>query len=167
MIDPKSFVQTASANANTILNVMSTTSTLFCAYHTHIVLDADRAYDRARVHPPDPAALYEALGDLIRRKRKQVPLTQKELSARLGVSRASIANIETGRQKILVHQLLQLAAVLEIPAENLLAAAAGEPAHEDVGDLPLPNHLSSKQKSQISRLFGNKKTKTSLDESKG
>jgi len=37
-----------------------------------------------------------------------------------GLSRTSIANIEAGRQKILLHQFLDLAAALEVPPFALL-----------------------------------------------
>src|SRR5712692_1672050 len=86
----------------------------YCAIHTQFVLEDHKAYDRKRMHSPNPVSFYKALGDLIRRRRKILNLSQEKLAGRLGVSRASIANIETGRQKILVHQLLQLAATLNL-----------------------------------------------------
>jgi transcriptional regulator with XRE-family HTH domain len=140
------------------------------------VLHADSAYDRGGMQPIDPVLFYKALGDLIRRKRKRLGLTQKKLAERLSVSRASIANIETGRQKILIHQLFQLAAALDIAAEDLLLAAAGEATNllaaageatnKDLGHLPLPKDLSLRQKAQISRLLSDRKPTTSRDDSK-
>lgn len=135
------------------------------------VLDTDSVYDSFGVHTPDPVFFYDALGDLIRRRRKPLGLTQKVLAERLRVSRASIANIETGRQKILVHQLFQLAAALEMAPGDLLLAAAGEATallaatrestNKEWGTLPLPKDLSPRQKAQIARLLGSRKATTS------
>lgn len=122
-----------------------------------LVLDADKAYDPCHMHPRDTSSFYKSLGDLIRRRRKQLKLTQEALAARLRVSRASIANIETGRQKVLVHQLFELAAALKMAVEAFLVTPIDEPVSQNFGDLPLPNNLSQKQKGQISRLLGDSK----------
>src|SRR5437016_3336973 len=64
--------------------------------------------------------LYDQLGTLIRNRRKKLLLTQRDLAARIGISRASLANIETGRQKVLVHQLYALATALDLAPSDLL-----------------------------------------------
>jgi transcriptional regulator with XRE-family HTH domain len=58
--------------------------------------------------------LYQALGEKIRqvRERSRPKLSQAQLAARLGVSRASIVNIEAGRQHAPLHVLWQIAVVL-------------------------------------------------------
>ena len=53
-------------------------------------------------------------------------MTQAELSVRIGLSRASVANIESGRQAVLLHQFLALASALSTPPSDLLPTA--EPA---------------------------------------
>ncbi len=121
------------------------------------MLDADNAYDSQHMQPHDSSLFYKSLGDLIRRRRKQLKLTQDKLAARLHVSRASIANIETGRQKVLVHQLFDLAAALSMTVENFLVTPADEPVNKKVEDLPLPSNLSEKQKIQVSQVFGDLK----------
>ena len=75
-------------------------------------------------------AFYKAQGDLIRRKRRALRQTQEGLAALIGLSRATVANIETGRQQLLVHQLHQIAR-----------------------DLPLPSDLTPRQRSQIAGLL--------------
>lgn len=65
-------------------------------------------------------ALYRAVGQHIRRQRTLRGLTQNQLAELLSLSRTSITNIESGRQKLLVHTLVDLAVVLEIDISELL-----------------------------------------------
>lgn len=66
------------------------------------------------------AALYAEIGKLIRGRRSQLGWTQERLAKLLAMSRASIANIENGRQKLLVHTLFDFAAVLQVEPAELL-----------------------------------------------
>ncbi|HET7883323.1 MAG TPA: helix-turn-helix transcriptional regulator, partial [Acetobacteraceae bacterium] len=59
----------------------------------------------------------------VRTRREQLRLTQADLSTKVGLSRASIANIEGGRQAILLHQFLALAEALTIPPMDLIPSA--------------------------------------------
>jgi transcriptional regulator with XRE-family HTH domain len=63
---------------------------------------------------------YSQFGKNVRSCRGDLNLTQEELSARLNLSRSSIANIELGRQKILLHQLFDLAKALEVDPLDLV-----------------------------------------------
>ena len=47
-------------------------------------------------------------------------MTQAELANLVGLSRGSIANIEKGRQKLLVDTLCKIAKVLKVPPEKLI-----------------------------------------------
>lgn len=98
--------------------------------------------------------LYGQLGDLIRARRKKLTLTQQNLAGRIGISRASLANIETGRQKVLVHQLYALASALDLAPSDLLPPipAPAETAR-DWTSFPLPDDLKPEQKKQIVRLL--------------
>ena len=116
----------------------------------------DSRYDPNAMHTSDTALFYKSLGDFVRQRRRKLQLTQATLAAKLGMSRASIANIETGRQKLLVHQLRNLAVALRLPAVDLLTAGAGESEGGDIASIPLPKDLTAKQKAQISRLFSDK-----------
>jgi transcriptional regulator with XRE-family HTH domain len=58
--------------------------------------------------------LYKLLGSRAATRRKQLGLTQEEIAKQIGLSRASLANLETGRQKILLHHVYELAAALEL-----------------------------------------------------
>ena len=96
--------------------------------------------------------LYDQLGGLIRARRKGLSLTQQEVAARIGISRASLANVETGRQKVLVHQLYALAEALDLRPADLLPPAEANISSNDWSSLPLPDDLKLEQKKQIARL---------------
>lgn len=74
---------------------------------------------------------YSSLGQRVHDHRKKLKLTQDQLGAQLTppVTRASIANIEAGKQGVLAHTLVQLARVLKTTVLDLLPA---EPAAESV-----------------------------------
>lgn len=57
-------------------------------------------------------AVYEAFGNAVSTRRKALGLTQAQLANKVRMSRASIANIESGRQNVLLHHVYALAAAL-------------------------------------------------------
>jgi transcriptional regulator with XRE-family HTH domain len=57
--------------------------------------------------------LYKAFGSAVSARRKALDLTQAQLASKVNMSRASIANIESGRQNILLHHVYALAAALD------------------------------------------------------
>lgn len=68
----------------------------------------------------DTQAVYDAFGELVRKHRKRLRLTQEGLGQQIGLSRTSITNIEKGRQHVALHQIIELARALGIPADALL-----------------------------------------------
>ena len=58
--------------------------------------------------------IYRTLGLAVAKRRNELGLTQADVAARIDLTRASLANIETGRQKVLLHQLFKLANALEV-----------------------------------------------------
>lgn len=68
----------------------------------------------------DESFLYERLGALIKKNRLRCKMTQSYLAKRVGLSRGSIANIESGSQRILAHQLYIFSTYLEIKPADLL-----------------------------------------------
>jgi transcriptional regulator with XRE-family HTH domain len=66
--------------------------------------------------------LYEELGARIRLARIVRGLTQAELGAALQPkqTRAGIANIESAKQRVLVHTLVQIVAALGVSFEEIL-----------------------------------------------
>lgn len=68
-------------------------------------------------------AFYASLGGRVKRGRRQANMSQADLAAQLGLSRASIANLEAGRQRPAAHQAVMIAEVLQIPIQDLLPTA--------------------------------------------
>lgn len=98
------------------------------------------------------ADIYPLIGDAIRSRRKHLSLTQDKLAAALQISRASLANIEAGRQKVLVHHLYDIAEALQLDVKDLLVdmPKLSSPTEQDV---PLPPGLDDRQKLQVLRVF--------------
>jgi transcriptional regulator with XRE-family HTH domain len=72
------------------------------------------------MEPREP--FYVALGLRIRALREARDWSQEDLGSRLTprVSRASIAYIETGRQRVLAHTLVALARIFDVDLPELL-----------------------------------------------
>lgn len=105
----------------------------------------------------DADQIYRNLGIRIRDLRKGLRLTQDQLAKQVGISRASLANIEAGRQQVLVHHLLALAdgLQLESPAQLLLAPQGGGRKRGAATELPLSGEaLTEKQRQEVLRLMG-------------
>lgn len=58
--------------------------------------------------------IYRRLGREVAKRREKLGLTQAKVAEQLGLSRASLANLENGRQRIMVHQLFRLVDVLDL-----------------------------------------------------
>ena len=101
-----------------------------------------------------PEPIYKTIGTIIRRRRRRLEWPQKLLAAHLGISRATLANIETGRQRILVHHLYAFAEVLQMKPNDFLPAGATVDSAQDWSSLPIPDDLNLRQKEQIARLIG-------------
>jgi transcriptional regulator with XRE-family HTH domain len=113
----------------------------------------------------NPESIYRHIGAVIRKGRRKFKprLTQEALAQRVGISRASLANIETGRQSVLVHQLYALAAALDLaPADFLLPT--GDTGARAEWDSMLPDDLKPLQKNQIARLLADTQAEPSRDE---
>jgi transcriptional regulator with XRE-family HTH domain len=70
-----------------------------------------------------PDHFNEELGRRIRAAREG-KLTQATLGSRVGLSRTAITNIECGRQRLLVDQLVQIATAVGVPPSELLPLSA-------------------------------------------
>lgn len=73
--------------------------------------------------------IYIALGAVMRRRRKELGLTQEQLAGALGLVRASVANIETGRQRVLLHTFIEITEQLGLTLEAALGRASSRPLY--------------------------------------
>jgi transcriptional regulator with XRE-family HTH domain len=78
-------------------------------------------------------AIYERLGQLVRSIRQSRGLTQADLADRVGMSRTSVTNIESGTQAVTVAGLFELAEALQVDPGHLLPTAAT--AEESISQL--------------------------------
>ncbi|NOW94755.1 helix-turn-helix domain-containing protein [Mucilaginibacter sp. SG564] len=63
---------------------------------------------------------YQQLGEKLRKARIDANKSQDALAQTLGLSRVTVVNIEKGRQKILVHNLVDAANFLEVKLSDLI-----------------------------------------------
>jgi transcriptional regulator with XRE-family HTH domain len=102
----------------------------------------------------DLEPIYKTIGSIIRRRRRRLELPQTKLAAQLGISRATLANIETGRQRVLVHDLYAFADALDMKLSELLPQAVKVGPSSDWTQVPMPTDLKPQQKEQIASLIG-------------
>jgi transcriptional regulator with XRE-family HTH domain len=101
--------------------------------------------------------IYKAFGNAVSTRRKALGLTQAKLANKVKVSRASIANIESGRQNILLHHIYAIAAALEFTKVGELLPplpqqkSAGEELRMTVSNQALS--LSEHKEAQVADLI--------------
>jgi len=88
---------------------------------------------------------YVALGQRIRKIRRQRDFTQAELAEKLGISTSFIGHIERGTRVLSMATFVQLCSVLDTDPNTLLSA-------EKMGN-HWPTALSKQEKEQLCRLL--------------
>lgn len=76
------------------------------------------------MNPADLEAFYIQLGKHIRDARMKADISQDVLAQQLGLTRASIVNIEKGRQRPMIHTILELAVILNTNFNSLIPGAS-------------------------------------------
>lgn len=78
----------------------------------------------------EPEPVYKHFGALVRSHRSRRGMSQEALGATLvpKMTRASIANIEAGSQRVFLHTALRLAEVLQIALAEALSGEGPRPA---------------------------------------
>ena len=72
------------------------------------------------LHPNQITSLYDSLGIRIKEAREHANYKQTHFAALLRISRASLVNIEHGRQRAPLHILYEVARLLDISLSELL-----------------------------------------------
>jgi transcriptional regulator with XRE-family HTH domain len=113
----------------------------------------------------NPESVYRHIGALIRNRRRRFKprLTQEKLASRIGISRASLANIEIGRQTVPVHQLYAFAEALDLSPGDFLLPASDTGARAE-WDERMPDDLKPLQKDQIARLLADTQAEPGREE---
>lgn len=96
--------------------------------------------------------LYLFIAQRIRAARIEADLTQEELANELGLSRASVVNIELGNQRILLHHLYLIAMATNVDILYFLPSITGE----ELMNLPSAT-VTTKEKEKFSRSVKNAK----------
>jgi transcriptional regulator with XRE-family HTH domain len=63
---------------------------------------------------------HRAVGARVEQIRKMLGKTQDDIAKTIGLTRASVANIETGRQRLLLHTVEDLAQALGTTPKHLM-----------------------------------------------
>jgi transcriptional regulator with XRE-family HTH domain len=93
--------------------------------------------------------IYRIIGAAVAARRKTLRLKQAEVAEQIGLTRASLANIESGRQKIMLDQIYKLAAALKIDSITDLIPPSFS-FEEAMGPLKLVgSEVNDQQKAQI------------------
>jgi transcriptional regulator with XRE-family HTH domain len=110
----------------------------------------------------DREHFYGVVGGRVRSQRRRKHLTQQQLADSVGLSRASIANIEGGRQKVLLHQIYELASALGVEPTALLPAALQRTdVNEMLSNIP---GLSEDGREWIKKIVGSRTSEGRRDE---
>lgn len=104
----------------------------------------------------NPESLHQRIGLFIAARRNSLKMKQEQLATSVGISRASLANIERGRQSVLVHHLYAIAKALGLQPSELLPPI--DAADMDEESLPLPSGLKPEEMKTVNRLFANRPT---------
>lgn len=106
----------------------------------------------------DQVAFYRQVGARVHAARGK-DLSQDALALAIGLTRSSISNIEKGRQKLLLHTLVDIADALKVEPAALLPSRPAEVAIEDAGKLA---QLPEKERVFIEAAIGITQTDTRL-----
>ena len=91
---------------------------------------------------------YRDFGAKLRLLRENRGLTQGGLATSVGLTRTSLTNIEKGRQKVLLHTVMEIAAALSVDARELLPSTVKA---FDASKMNLPASLSPSERDFLQR----------------
>jgi transcriptional regulator with XRE-family HTH domain len=91
----------------------------------------------------DQTAFYKEVGKLIHKARRRGHFTQQQLADSVDLTRTSITNIERGRQKLLLHTLIDISRALKVSPSVLLPIEAEN--HDSELERKLRKHPESER----------------------
>lgn len=98
--------------------------------------------------------IYVAFGQQVAARRKSLGKSQKSVAEKVGLSRASIANIESGRQGVLLHQVFALADALDMQNVAEILPIKPGPRVEEEMTLPMTGvEAGSRGAAQIAKMI--------------
>lgn len=74
--------------------------------------------------------IYNGFAAKLRARRAECQLSQQELAGQAGLTRSAVANMEAGRQGVLLHHIYALARAMQCEPGSLLPDVASEQAKE-------------------------------------
>lgn len=97
--------------------------------------------------------LYEFLGNKIREIRVSSEMSQKELASKLSLSRASIVNIEKGRQHPSLHLLIDISRIFNVQLNFFLDSRFWNDPKSDLKNVKSKIKVSSKSKGDREKIL--------------
>ncbi len=103
----------------------------------------------------DKDVIYKLIGEKVRILREEKAFSQKDLSSLLGISRASISNIELGRHQIPIYSLYTIADKFGIKVSDILPTNEEIQSSSELGDLAklLPKDLDEKALNSVKEVL--------------
>ena len=95
-------------------------------YLLYLVIRALRAYIRSKEVRAEKKEICRTLGEQLRAERTRCKMTQEFVAETLGVSRQAVSKWENGTADPSTANLLALAKLYGVSAEDLLRSAAGK-----------------------------------------
>lgn len=86
------------------------------------------------------AEVYRSIGESIARRRGQLRISQASLAQAVRLTRTSISNIEQGRQRMLIHTLIEIASALKVEPAELL------PSHQKLSPMNISRNVSASER---------------------
>jgi transcriptional regulator with XRE-family HTH domain len=93
------------------------------------------------------AEVYRLIGESIARRRGQLRISQASLAQAVRLTRTSISNIEQGRQRMLIHTLIEIATALKVEPAELL------PSTKEAAPMNISRNVSASERAIVEAIL--------------